>query len=37
MELIRRLNVSQAAEQNCSAAFLIPQNPNSIPQEAHHG
>jgi hypothetical protein len=30
MELIRRLNINQAAEQNRSAAFLFMQNPNSI-------
>jgi len=27
MELIHRLNINQAAEENCSAAFLFIQNP----------
>jgi hypothetical protein len=30
MELIRRLNINQAAEQNRSAASPFMQNPNSI-------
>jgi hypothetical protein len=30
MELIRRLNINQAAEQNCSAALLFIRNPSSI-------